>query len=316
MRLRVMYISGDYNVISALISCKDVSSFLTRYEMIKSDSQSDTELLKNVQEQTSEIVTKKDGLDEKLAQYTSIKAEYDAMKAELVEKQTKIEQNSQQIADNKVVLANDRAESDALLAQLTSQNKQYTEFRNEDKALIEAVEKEVQDLISGIKSPDEVTTAKRSDYTGATDSSTPSGKAEVFYNSDAALNMTYPVPGYYGVSAGYPYYSSGGWHGGIDFPCSTGSRVVAAQDGIVITVKRLNYSYGYYVMIYHGTDSKGRSVVTLYAHNSSILVGVGDTVKRGQQIAKSGSTGNSTGPHCHFEVRFDGKQVNPTYYLS
>ena len=92
--------------------------------------------------------------------------------------------------------------------------------------------------------------------------------------------------------------------------------MVAAQSGVVITVKRLDYSYGYYVMIYHGTDSHGRSVVPLYAHNSSILVGTGQTVKKGQQIAKSGSTGNSTGPHSHFEIRLNGTRVNPTYYLS
>ena len=68
-------------------------------------------------------------------------------------------------------------------------------------------------------------------------------------------------------------------------------------------------------MIYHGTDSQGRSVVTLYAHNSSILVSPGDTVKKGETIAKSGSTGNSTGPHCHFEVRVNGSRVNPNNYL-
>ncbi|MBR6392557.1 MAG: M23 family metallopeptidase, partial [Eubacterium sp.] len=104
-------------------------------------------------------------------------------------------------------------------------------------------------------------------------------------------------------------------HTGTDFPCPVGSKVVAAQKGIVITVKRLNYSYGYYVMVYHGTDAKGRKIVTLYAHNSSILVSVGQSVKKGQQIAKSGSTGNSTGPHCHFEVIIDGAKVNPKNYL-
>ncbi len=182
--------------------------------------------------------------------------------------------------------------------------------------MVEAVEKEIQDLIAGIKSPDEVTTAVKSDKPSNNTNNIQGGKSDVYSNSDAVLNMTYPVPGYYGVSAGFPNYSSGKYHGGIDFPCSTGSPVVAAQDGIVITVKRLDYSYGYYVMIYHGTDSKGRSVVTLYAHNSSILVSAGDSVKRGQQIAKSGSTGNSTGPHCHFELRFNGAKVNPTHYLS
>lgn len=311
-----MYISGDYNILTALLSCKDVSSFFTRYEMIKSVSKSDTELLKEVNEKTKEIVTKKDGLDEKLREYTNIKAKYDEQKADLVSKQDKIERNSQSITTIKVSLATDRAESDSLLAQLTSQNKQYTEFRNEDSELVAAVEKEIQDLISGIKSPDEVTTAVRGDKPSSGDSGSADGKSDVFSNSDAVLNMTYPVPGYYSISAGFPNYSSGKYHGGIDFPCATGSKVVAAQNGIVITVKRLDYSYGYYVMIYHGTDSKGRSVVTLYAHNSSILVSTGDTVKRGQQIARSGSTGNSTGPHCHFEIRFNGSKANPTHYLS
>ena len=317
IRLRVMYISGNFNILTALLTCNDISSFLTRYEMIKSVAKSDTELLQEVNEKTEEIITKKDGLDESLSKYEAIKLQYDEQKAQLEQKQKIVEQNSQSIADKKIALANDRAESDRLLAQLTAQNQQYTEFRNEDKELIEAVENEIQALISGLKSAEEVTTAVSSGDNHAQSTAAESGgKADVFSKNDAVLNMTYPVPGRYSISAGFPNYSSGQYHGGIDFPCPTGSKVVAAQDGIVMTVKRLNYSYGYYVMIYHGTDSKGRSVVTLYAHNSSILVSAGDTVKRGQQIAKSGSTGNSTGPHCHFEVRFDGGKVNPTFYLS
>lgn len=315
IRLRVMYISGDYNILSALLTCNDISSLLTRYEMIKSVSKSDTELLKEVQERTAEITTKQNGLNEKVAKYEKAKAALDAQKQSLEMKQKTIESNSEIIAANKVTLATDRAESDRLLAELTAQNKQYTEFRNEDSELIAAVENEIQALIAGLKTPDEVTTAVASDKPkGKSEAVTT--KSDVYSNSDAVLNMVYPVPGYRSISAGYPNYSSGRYHGGIDFPCPTGSRVVAAQDGIVITVKRLNYSYGYYVMIYHGTDSRGRSVVTLYAHNSSILVSNGQSVKKGEQIAKSGSTGNSTGPHSHFEVRFNGVRANPRNYLS
>ena len=313
IRLRVMYISGDFNILTALMTCKDISSLLTRYEMIRSVSKSDAELMQEVQEQTEQIISKKDGLDEQAAKYESTKATLDSQKESLQTKQKTIENNSEQIAAKKAILATDRAESDRMLAELTAKNKQYTEFRNEDSELIEAVENEIQALISGLKSPEEVTTAVAS---GNHESSTPIiTDSDVYSKSNAVLNMTYPIPGHTGISAGYPNYSSGQYHGGIDFPCPTGSKVVAAQKGIVITVKRLDYSYGYYVMIYHGTDAKGRSVVTLYAHNSSILVSVGDTVKKGQQIAKSGSTGNSTGPHCHFELRFDGTRVNPKNYL-
>lgn len=315
-RLRVMYISGDFNLLSALLTCNDVSSFLTRYEMIKSVSKSDAELLQEVNEKMDEIVSKQNGLDEKVEKYEAVKTNLDAQKAEFVFNQQTIERNSESIAQKKASLAVDRAESDRLLAEFTSQNQQYTEFRNEDEELIQKVEKEILDLINGIKSPEEVTTATPSDRTENSTAETSGGKSDVYSNSDAVLNMTYPVPGNYGVSAGYPNYSSGKYHGGIDFPCPTGSNVVAAQDGIVITVKRLDYSYGYYVMIYHGTDARGRSVVTLYAHNSSILVANGQSVKKGETIARSGSTGNSTGPHCHFEIRFDGSRANPKNYLS
>lgn len=313
-RLKAIYISGSYNIFTALLTCKDISSFLTRYEMIKSVSKSDSELLKEVRSKMQEINDMKDGLSEKKAKLDEKQTELDGQKAELEQKQKSIESNSSKIAKNKASLATDRAESDRLLAELTAQNKQYTEFRNEDEALISAVESEIQSVISGLKTDEEATTANASEQKEKT-AKTEQSDSDVYSKSDAVLNMKYPVPGHKSVSAGFPNYSSGSYHGGIDFPCSTGSKVVAAQKGIVITVKRLNYSYGYYVMIYHGTDASGRSVVTLYAHNSSILVSVGDTVKKGETIAKSGSTGNSTGPHCHFEVRLSGTRVNPKNYL-
>ena len=112
------------------------------------------------------------------------------------------------------------------------------------------------------------------------------------------------------ISAGYPNYSDGSYHGGIDFPAPTGTNVFAADDGVVITVRRLDYSYGYYVIIDHGGG-----LTTLYAHNSDILVTEGQQVQKGDVIALSGSTGNSTGPHCHFEVRFGGNRVNPLNYI-
>lgn len=314
-RLKVMYISGEFNIITALLGCKDLSGFFTRYEMIKTVSKSDTELLAQVQSQMAVITDKKNGLAEKRTKYENTKKELDVQESELLSKQNAIERNSQSIADKKVSLATDRAESDRLLAELTAQNKQYTEFRNEDSELIEAVENEIQSLIAGLKTPEEATTAVNSDKKDK-DKVDKESKSDVYSRSDAVLNMCYPIPSTHSVSAGYPNYSSGKYHGGIDFPCATGSNVVAAQKGIVITVKRLDYSYGYYIIVYHGTDKSGRSVVTLYAHNSSILVSVGDSVKKGETIAKSGSTGNSTGPHCHFEVRLNGGRVNPKNYLS
>lgn len=98
-------------------------------------------------------------------------------------------------------------------------------------------------------------------------------------------------------------------HRGIDIGAPLGSNVLAAEAGTVVTAG-YNSSYGYYVTINHGGG-----YVTLYAHNSKLLVSKGDTVTRGQVIAKCGSTGNSTGPHIHFEVMVNGTCKNPRNYF-
>ena len=98
-------------------------------------------------------------------------------------------------------------------------------------------------------------------------------------------------------------------HSGMDLAVPTGTSVRAALPGTV-TVSQYSSSYGYYVMIDHGGG-----LSTLYAHNSKLLVSVGDTVQAGDIVSLSGSTGRSTGPHLHFEVRIDGERTNPRSYL-
>lgn len=99
-------------------------------------------------------------------------------------------------------------------------------------------------------------------------------------------------------------------HTGIDIAASSGTNILAANSGTVITAG-WNNSYGYMVMIDHGGG-----IVTLYAHSSKLLVSKGAVVGRGQAIAKVGSTGMSTGPHLHFEVRVNGVYKNPLDYVS
>lgn len=101
----------------------------------------------------------------------------------------------------------------------------------------------------------------------------------------------------------YPYYPSGGYHAGRDIACPIGTPVYAAAGGTVIHINDQADTYGNHIMIAHGNE-----VYTLYAHCSELLVSVGDEVVQGQQIAWSGNTGNTTGPHLHFEVRVGGSQ--------
>jgi murein DD-endopeptidase MepM/ murein hydrolase activator NlpD len=314
LRLRAMYISGSDSVIVALLTSKDISQFFSRYEMIKAISKSDTKLLKEVNEEMTEITTKQDGINRQKAELEEKQASLNDKQSQCKKEQAIVESKQSEIASKKITLAEDRAKSDNLLAEYTAQSQMYTEFRNEDSELIEQVDNEINELLNGLKDPSEVTTAVASDSKQETTVST--SNSSLYSKSNAVLNLTYPTPGHYAVSQEFGHYRNGTSHTGIDFPCPTGSKVVAAQKGIVVKVKRLNYSYGYYVMVYHGTDAQGRKIVTLYAHNSSILVSVGQTVSKGQQIAKSGSTGNSTGPHCHFELIIGGSKVNPKNYLS
>ncbi len=98
-------------------------------------------------------------------------------------------------------------------------------------------------------------------------------------------------------------------HGGLDLACGENSPIYAVSDGEVITAS-YSESYGYYAVIDHKNGFN-----TLYAHCSSLLCNEGDTVKQGDTIALVGSTGNSTGPHLHLEVRLCKERVDPEVYF-
>jgi murein DD-endopeptidase MepM/ murein hydrolase activator NlpD len=112
-----------------------------------------------------------------------------------------------------------------------------------------------------------------------------------------------------------PYLSYPHFHTGLDLADVIGTPVQAADDGVVVLVGSSivggqQVGYGNYVVIAH-TDG----LATLYGHLALPLVKVGDKVKQGQPIGLEGSTGNSTGPHCHFELRVDGQFIDPTPFL-
>ena len=108
----------------------------------------------------------------------------------------------------------------------------------------------------------------------------------------------------------HPIYGTVKHHAGLDIGVDYGTPIVASSNGVV-TLASWYGGYGKAVMIDHGGDIK-----TLYGHNSKILVKEGEIVKQGQVIALAGSTGNSTGPHCHFEVILNGQDVNPLSYIN
>lgn len=320
LRLRAMYISGTNSIIVALLTSKDISQLFSRYEMIKAITKSDTALMNEVNRKIAEITEQNAEILGKKTQLESDKSNLDEKQTQLLAEQHTIERKQKEMAEKKIVLATNRAESDSLLAQYQSQTKMYSEYKYEDEELIKLVDEEINAILSGQKDPSEMKLPELSDI--EKNPEVPNETSPLYYKSNAVLNMTYPAPGYYTVSENFGYYKNGGKHTGIDFPYPMGTKVVAAQKGIVVTAKSLKdatgkyYSYGKYIIIYHGTDAQDRKIYTLYAHNSALNVSVGQTVKKGQKIAEGGSTGNSTGPHCHFEVIINNEKVNPANYLS
>ena len=127
-------------------------------------------------------------------------------------------------------------------------------------------------------------------------------------------SLVWPTPGYYRITSPYgyrkhPILGTNRLHTGIDIGVPYGKNVTAANSGKVIMAK-YNGAYGYCVIIDHGGG-----LGSLYAHLSSFAVKVGDTVTVGQKIAEIGTSGLSTGPHLHFEVRLNGAHTSPDSYL-
>ena len=276
-RLRAMYMSGNVTTLEIILeSGWDMSSLLTRSQMIKSVAEKDNETLDDLNTKMQEITKQRQLLATKREELSADKATLDSQKAEL---QSAIDE----ISTAKSELDAEAAECNAAIRALNSQTAEMQELIETDRERLNAIEREIQQAANA-KPPS-------GSYTPGTGS------------------LGYPTS-YRSISAGYPNYSSGAYHGGIDFPCPTGTPVHAADSGYVSLAKNLTYSYGRYIIINHGNG-----ISTLYAHNSQLCVTEGQAVEKGDLIAYSGSSGNSSGPHCHFEVRVNGTRVNPWNYL-
>ena len=143
------------------------------------------------------------------------------------------------------------------------------------------------------------------------------GVLEALLVQDSAARKFLPtlapiIDGWFSSNFGYrvdPFTGERSFHEGIDFPAEVGTSIVASASGIVLTAGP-HPQYGRLLEIDHGNG-----LVSRYAHTSRILVKEGDLVMRGQRVATVGSTGRSTGPHLHFEVRLNGVPQNPARFL-
>ena len=330
-RAKALYISGNTSMIELLLTCDDISSFLTRLEMIKRVAVSDRTLLQELMDEGEKILALKTEMGEK---QTSISNTQKTLEENEISLQNTIKDlEAQQVTykDKQSQYESEKSESDKLLQKLHQQTKTYSEYRNSDLEDLAAINAEIEAAAEKYK--EELEQSQNKPSTTTPSGSGSQGQTTTTKPSSSKLSMTYPVPSQTTITTGYGSAGYAG-HTGVDFACNSGAKVVAAESGIVIISKDITYhspcscsntgggyhSYGRYIVIMHDKkNSSGNYVYTLYAHNSSRVVEEGDRVSKGQLIAYAGSTGNSTGPHCHFEVRTPDALyehcVNPVPYL-
>lgn len=306
VRLRAMYISGNVSPIELIIEGNDISSMLTRAEMIKQVSKHDKSLLEDLMDKMEEIKKEETQLQQN-------KENLEKDKNDLITKKDKLTTTINEYKETETSLSNDIDDCNKAIKSIDFERAEVMETLSADKAQLRQVEQDIQNAIKNAQTTNKPVNNDNKKPDNSSDTTQDSGLSQNNNNNSSSTSdsntLSYPTS-YRTISAGFPNYSSGAYHGGVDWPCPTGTPVHASASGTVLIAKKLNYSYGFYILIDHGNG-----LSTLYAHNSQLCVSAGDYVSRGELIAYSGSTGNSTGPHVHFEVRLNGTQVNPMNYL-
>ena len=281
-RVRDIYINGRLSYLDVVIGSKDFSDFANRLEVLKRIIDSDITLINEIKKERAEIEAHKQKLEADRAKLVELE------KAALA-KQAEIEQKK---AERNVVLQ--KAQNDRATAM------QAIEELNASSAQVSAMLKERQAARA----------AAVAAAAAAAQSSGGQGASDNWVQGTGQLG--WPVSGEITSPYGYrvhPIWGTTIYHSGIDIGVDEGTPVHAADGGVVVWSGWMG-GYGYAVVIDHGNG-----LSTLYGHNSELAVDEGQSVAKGQVISYAGSTGNSTGPHVHFEVRVNGDPVDPMGYL-
>ena len=281
-RVRDIYINGRLSYLDVVIGSKDFSDFANRLEVLKRIIDSDITLINEIKKERADIEAHKQKLEADRVKLVELE------KAALA-KQAEIEQKK---AERNVVLQ--KAQNDRATAM------QAIEELNASSAQVSAMLKERQAARA----------AAAAAAAAAAQSSGGQGASDNWVQGTGQLG--WPVSGEITSPYGYrvhPIWGTTIYHSGIDIGVDEGTPVHAADGGVVVWSGWMG-GYGYAVVIDHGNG-----LSTLYGHNSELAVDEGQSVAKGQVISYAGSTGNSTGPHVHFEVRVNGDPVDPMGYL-
>ena len=310
-RLRILYMSGNATDLGIIFGAKDFSDLIDKMELVKSLANSDKELISEIQTKLNELSTKKEALE-------ADKKDLETQQASLKSDQDEF---NKLISDNDEILknlyaSNSEAQNSLESAALQSDEieAKISQYYAAQKAAAERAAQASQSS-SGSSSSSSSSSSSGSSSSG----SSSSGSSSVIVPSGSGF--AWPTPGFVSLSSEWFEDREVYNHGGIDIAGAgiMGTPVVAAADGTVVATNSScthnwgkSYScgcgggYGNYVMISHAGGK-----MTVYGHLTSLTVSSGQSVSRGQVIGYVGSTGNSTGPHLHYECRLNGVRYNP-----
>ena len=312
-RLRILYMSGNATDLEIIFGAKDFSDLIDKMELVKSLANSDKELISEIQTKLDELSTKKESLE-------ADKKDLETQQASLKSDQDEF---NKLISDNDEILKNLYASNSEAQHSLESAALQSDEIEAKISqyyaAQKAAAEHAAQASQSSSSSGSSSSSSSSSSSGSRSSGSSSSGSSSVIVPSGSGF--AWPTPGFVSLSSEWFEDREVYNHGGIDIAGAgiMGTPVVAAADGTVVATNSScthnwgkSYScgcgggYGNYVMISHAGGK-----MTVYGHLTSLTVSSGQSVSRGQVIGYVGSTGNSTGPHLHYECRLNGVRYNP-----
>lgn len=281
-RVRAIYMHGQLNYLEVILGANSFSDFANRVELLKRVIRSDYNLILEIQKQKAAIEAKKAQLEED-------KRQLDALAAEA-------EKTQQEIAAKK-------AEQQKVLDAAKSNKAAAAQMEQDLNAQLASVRNLIQQRLAAAEAARQAAQQASSDEGGG-------GSDDNYVQGTGA--MGWPCSGPITSPFGYrthPIFGTTIFHAGIDIGVDYGTPIHAADSGVVVYSGWIS-GYGNAVIVDHGGG-----ISTLYGHNQSLAVSEGQSVSKGSVIAYAGSTGNSTGPHCHFEVDVNGSPVNPMGYL-
>lgn len=315
-RLRILYMSGNATDLEIIFGAKDFSDLIDKMELVKSLANSDKELISEIQTKLDELSTKKESLE-------ADKKDLETQQASLKSDQDEF---NKLISDNDEILKNLYASNSEAQHSLESAALQSDEIEAKisqyyaaQKAAAEHAAQASQSSSISSSSSSSSSSSGSSSSGSSSSGSSSSGSSSVIVPSGSGF--AWPTPGFVSLSSEWFEDREVYNHGGIDIAGAgiMGTPVVAAADGTVVATNSScthnwgkSYScgcgggYGNYVMISHAGGK-----MTVYGHLTSLTVSSGQSVSRGQVIGYVGSTGNSTGPHLHYECRLNGVRYNP-----